>query len=161
MYEFIFNDRYDKSLIRILDIIWKDLDVEAAQMPGRTNQEIFNKICADLKAKTTFAIHKSDVVFYAEPDSPWVARLHVFTVDEGVFGRERLNAAAELTRFMFRNTKLEKIYGVTANRKFIAMAKYSKWKPGQEGILTKSYKNNDGQLIDQYLISVNRSDFMK
>jgi hypothetical protein len=50
---------------------------------------------------------------------------------------------------------------VTANRKFIAMAKYSKWKPGQEGILTKSYKNNDGQLIDQYLISVNRSDFMK
>jgi len=161
MYEFIFNDRYDKSLIRILDIIWKDLDEEAAQMPSRTKQEIFNKICSDLKAKTTFAIHKSDVVFYVEPDSPWVARIHIFTVDEGVFGRERLKAAAELTSFIFRNTKFEKLYGVTANKKFILMAKYSKWKPGQEGILTKSYKTKDGQLIDQYLISVNKSEFMK
>lgn len=161
MYEFIFNDRYDKSLIRILDIIWKDLDVEAAQMPSRTKQEIFNKICADLKAKTTFAIHKSDVVFYAVPDSPWVARLHVFTVDEGVYIRERFKAGTDLTKFIFRNTKIEKIYGVTANKKFLALAKHAKWKPGQEGILTKSYKTNDGELIDQYLISVNRSEFMK
>jgi|688.fasta_scaffold442477_3 hypothetical protein len=161
MYEFIFNDRYDKSLIRILDIIWKDLDVEAAQMPSRTKQEIFNKICSDLKAKTTFAIHKSDVVFLVIPDSPWVARLHIFTVDEGVNMRERMKAGKELTAFIFRNTKIEKVYGVTANKKFITMGKYAGWKPGQEGVLSKSYHTNDGKLIDQFIVSVNKSEFMK
>jgi len=161
MYDFIFNSRYDQSLIRILEIVWQDLNVEAVQTPSRTRQEIFNKIVSDLKEKRSFAVHKSDVVFYITPDSPWVARLHIFTVNDNVFLRQRFNAGTELTRYIFRNTTLEKIYGVTANKNFLALAKYAKWKPGQEGILTKSYKTSDGNLVDQYIISVNRSEFMK
>jgi hypothetical protein len=50
---------------------------------------------------------------------------------------------------------------VTANKKFITMGKYAGWKPGQEGILSKSYHTNDGKLIDQFIVSVNKSEFMK
>ena len=120
-----------------------------------------NKIVSDLKDKRTFAVHKSDVVFYVTPDSPWVARLHVFTVDEGVFLRQRFKAGNELTQYIFRNTPIEKIYGITNNKKFLSLAKYAKWKPGQEGVLTKSYHTSDGNLVDQIIISVNKSEFMK
>ena len=161
MYDFIFNSRYDISLVQILEIIWEDLSTEAAQQPGRTKQEIFNKIASDLKAKRSFVVQKSDVVFYALPDSPWVARLHIFTSSKNHFIRNRIAAGEELTRYIFRNTPLEKLYGVTANKKFLALAKYAKWKPGHEGILSKSYRTVEGDLIDQYVISVNKSEFMK
>lgn len=160
MYDFIFNSRYDQSLVRILEIIWKDLRVESEQMPSMTKNQIFNRICSNLKNKSAFAVHKMDVVFYVTPDTPWVGRINIFSVDEGNSMRQRLKAASELTSYIFRNTKLEKIYGVTANKKFLALGKYAKWKPGQEGVLTKSYRTDDGKFIDQYLISVNRSEYM-
>ena len=161
MYDFIFNSRYEISLVKILEIIWEDLSIEAAQQPGRSKQEIFNKIATDLSAKRSFVVQKSDVVFYAIPDSPWVARVHLFTSSKNYFIRNRIEAGEELTRYIFRNTPLEKLYGVTSNKKFLALAKYAKWKPGHEGVLSKSYKTVEGDMIDQYVISVNRSEFMK
>ena len=160
-YEFLFNNRYEKSLVRILEIIWQDLNLESVQTPSKTKTEIFNKIVSDLKEKRSFTLHKSDVVFYITPDSPWVARLHLFTVNESVFLRERFKAGNELTQYIFRNTPIEKLYGITPNKKFLSLAKYAKWKPGQEGILTKSYRTNDGKLIDQIIISVNKSESMR
>ena len=85
----------------------------------------------------------------------------MFTVDEGVFLRQRFKAGNELTQYIFRNTPIEKIYGITNNKKFLSLAKYAKWKPGQEGVLTKSYHTSDGNLVDQIIISVNKSEFMK
>lgn len=154
-------NRYEKSLQRIGEIIYEDIDEESVQINGVNKNQIFRKIISDLEKKTTFAFLKDDVVFHCTPDSDYVIRLNLFTVNEGVFGRKRLKAATELTKYIFTNTPYIKIYGVTANKKFLAMAKYTKWLPGQEGIVSKSYMTKDGQLIDQYLIGVNKEEFMR
>jgi hypothetical protein len=154
-------NRYEKSLQRIGEIIYEDIDEEAVQVNGVNKNQIFRKIITDLEKKNTFAFLKDDVVFHCTPDSDYVVRLNLFTVNEGIFGRKRLRAATELTKYIFTNTPYVKIYGVTANEKFLAMAKYTKWLPGQEGIVSKSYMTKDGRLIDQYLIGVNKEDFMR
>lgn len=157
---FLQTSRYEKSLQRIAEIIWHDIHEESFQIQGITKDKIFKKITNDLKNRETFALIKDDVVFHCAPESDHVIRLNLFTVNDGVFGRTRLRAATELTKYIFTNTPFIKIYGVTANDKFLAMAKYTKWLPGQEGIITKSYMTNDGQLVDQHLIGVNKQEFM-
>jgi hypothetical protein len=158
---FLQTSRYEKSLHRIAEIIYNDLHEEAFQVPGLTKDQIFTKITNDLKNRSTFALIKDDVVFHCSPDSSHVVRLNLFTINDGVFGRARLKAATELTKYIFTNTPYIKIYGVTANKKFLAMAKYTKWLPGQEGVISKSYVTNDGKLIDQYVIGVNKEEFMR
>jgi hypothetical protein len=158
---FLQTSRYEKSLQRIGEIIYNDLHEESFQISGLTKDQIFQKIVTDMKQRKTFAFIKDDVVFHCSPDSEYVIRLNLFTINDGVFGRTRLKAATELTKHIFTNTPYIKIYGVTANKKFLAMAKYTRWLPGQEGIISKSYMTKDGQLIDQYLIGVNKEDFMR
>ena len=155
------TDRYENSLRRIAEVIYHDIHEESFQIGEISKDKIYDKITKDLKNRETFALIKDDVVFHCSPESAYVVRLNLFTVNDGVFGRTRLRAATELTKYIFTNTPFIKIYGVTANDKFLAMAKYTKWLPGQEGIITKSYMTNDGQLIDQYLIGVNKEDFMR
>lgn len=158
---FLKTDRYEKSLQRIAEIIWHDIHEESFQLGDISKDKIFDKITNDLKNRETFALIKDDVVFHCAPDSAYVVRLNLFTINDGVFGRARLKAATELTKYIFTYTPFLKIYGVTANKKFLAMAKYTKWLPGQEGVISKSYMTKDGELVDQYLIGVNKEDFMR
>lgn len=158
---FLQTSRYEKSLQRIAEIIWHDIHEESFQIQGITKDKIFTKITNDLKNRETFALIKDDVVFHCAPESDHVIRLNLFTVNDGISLRNRFKAGSELTKYIFTNSPFIKIYGVTANRKFLALAKYAKWLPGQEGTVSKSYMTKDGELVDQYLIGVNKEDFMR
>ena len=103
-----------------------------------------------------FPLEKDDMVFYMMPETPWLAKLHVFSNTKTA--TQAIKSARYLTSYMFDNVKtLKKIYGITPHKKFVRMIGKIGWV--QEGVLSKSYLTEEGEMVDQYIFGITKEEY--
>jgi hypothetical protein len=140
----------------IYEIIHAKIDPWIMQCPHKTKDEIFIDMLRDMDNNITFPLEKDDMVFYMMPETPWLAKLNVFSDTKNA--KQALTSAIYLTDYMFENMKtLRKIYGISPHKKFVRMINKIGWK--QEGVLSESFLDKNGDMVDQYVFGVTRDEF--
>lgn len=140
----------------IYSIIHDKIDPWIMQCPHKSKDDIFVDMLKDMENNMSFPLEKDDMVFYMMPETPWLAKLHVFSNTKTA--TQAIKSARFLTAYMFDNVKtLNKIYGITPHQKFLRMIHKIGWK--QEGVLSKSYLTENGDMVDQYIFGVTREEY--
>jgi hypothetical protein len=126
------------------------------QCPHKSKDEIFVDMLKDMENNQCFPLEKDDMVFYMMPETPWLAKLHVFSNTKTA--TQAIKSARYLTSYMFDNVKtLKKIYGITPHKKFVRMIGKIGWV--QEGVLSKSYLTEEGEMVDQYIFGITKEEY--
>jgi hypothetical protein len=140
----------------IYDILYEKIDPWTAQCPHKTKDQIFETMLSDMDKNLAFPAEKDGMIFYIMPETPWLARLHLYSATKTV--KQTISAGKYLTSFMFDSIKtLEKIYGITPHQKFVRVAHKFGWR--QEGVLSRSYLTRDEKLVDQYMFGITRPEY--
>lgn len=138
-----------------LNIIYEKLDPWIMEEPQKTKDQIFAEMLQELRVKRAFLLERNSLVFYLMPETNWRARIHVFSA---VSSRKvGIQTAKELTYYLFCNiNSLQKLYGFTPHKKFLPTISKFGWK--HEGVLTSSHLLKTGELVDQYIFGITRSE---
>lgn len=142
----------------IEQIIWNNLTPIINQNPNKTKEDVFNNIKSGLKNNEHYlAIKDDNLVFLFENQSYYASKMHIFSENGKGLARKFYTSGIKIIKFFFDNTKIQKVWGFSSDERFVKIVEKSGfWK--NEGTLTKSYVNENGELIDQYIFGVTRED---
>lgn len=135
-------------------IIYEQIDPWIFQVPEKSKDEIFNGILDDIRSGKSLPLEKDGFIIYLVPETNWLARVHIFAKNSKPF--DSVNAGIFLTNLIFDNSKVDKLYGITPLKGMVKVSEKIGWK--HEGILTKSFMTKDGELKDQYIFGVTRTE---
>lgn len=139
---------------RAAQIIYEQIDPWIFQAPEKTKDEIFNEMVDDIRSGKSLPLEKDGFIFYLVPETKWLARVHMFAKNSKPI--DSLKASIFLTNLIFDNSKVDKLYGITPLKAMIKVSEKIGWK--HEGGLTKSFMTKDGELKDQYIFGVTRTE---
>ena len=134
--------------------IYEKIDAWSLQVPGKTKDEIYQDMLDDITYQKAFPFEKDGVVFYIVPETRWLYRLHLFSTAKSY--NICIDAGKFLTNFIFDNTSVEKLYGITPLTSLIKVSKKFGWV--HEGTLKSSFMSKEQILKDQYLFGVTRNE---
>lgn len=144
-------------MTEIEQIIWNNLSPITNQNPNKSNEDIFIDIKNGLKNSLYFAIKDENLVFMFEKDTFYTAKMHIFSENEKGLARQFYSSGIAVIKYFFDNTEFQKVWGFSSDERFVSIVEKSGfWK--NEGTLTKSFVNENGELIDQYIFGVTRED---
>lgn len=133
-------------------IIYEQIDPWTFQSPEKTKDEIFETILYDIKHGRSIPLEKDGFIYYVVPETKWLARVHMFSKSNNAI--LALKASMFLTNFIFDNTKVNKLYGITPLKSMLKVSERVGWK--HEGTLTQSFMTENGDYKDQYIFGVTR-----
>lgn len=140
---------------RIIRVVSKNLDKEALQCYHLNDAQLYTSYINALNYGSNVVVEDNGLVFWGMMETPYLLRIHVFS---SKFNYSIVEGSARLTKRLFEMIPLIKIYGTTPNKGFIALAKKAGWK--EDGVLSKSFLKADGTIIDQFMFSAYREDFV-
>lgn len=135
-------------------IIYEQIDPWIFQSPDKTKDEIFNDILEDIKAGKSLPLEKDGFILYLVPETKWLVRVHMFAKSKNPI--DSLKASIFLTDLIFDNSKVMKLYGITALKSMVKVSERIGWK--HEGTITKSFMTKEGNLKDQYVFGITRNE---
>lgn len=134
--------------------LYEKIDPWMLQVPGKTKDQIFQDMVIDIESKKSFPFEKDGVIFYIIPETKWLYRLHLFSTAKAY--KAGINAGKFLTNFIFDNTSVEKLYGITPLTSLLKASTKFGWV--HEGTLKNSFMNEEHILKDQYVFGVTRNE---
>jgi len=138
-------------------IIYEQIDPWLFQSPEKTKDQIFESMLFDMQEGRAVPIEKDGFIFYIVPETKWLVRVHMFS--KAVSSITALKASMFLTDFVFDNTKINKMYGITPLRSMLKVSERVGWK--HEGTLTQSFMSENGYYKDQHIFGVTREQNKK
>lgn len=143
------------NISKILRIVQNNLDQEALQCYSMSPEQMFELYKQTLMNDSAIVVEHGGYVIWGNLESTYVLRIHIFS-DQKNFGV--VNSLRILTTQLFEKYPFIKIYGVTPNKGFVRMSQRAGWKP--DGKLSKSFITGKGDIIDQYVLSAYREDYV-
>lgn len=140
---------------RIIAVVSKNLDREALQCYHLNDAQLYSSYLRAIEFPSNVVVEHEGFVFWGNQETPYVLRIHVFSSTKT---SNIMKCARVLTERLFNEHPFIKIYGVTPNKKFHALALKAGWK--DDGILSKSFLKSEGTIIDQYIFSAYREDYV-
>ena len=140
-------------MTNIEQIIWDNLVTESSQNNG-SKEEIFDGILKGIGNGESVAVRDGGLVLLVKSESKYIARMHIFGSTKSP--KKFLRSAVSITKYIFENSDINKLYGYSADKRFITAAEKTCW--SYQGNLSESYKNDDGEFVDQYIVGVTRKE---
>ena len=149
-------------MTKIEKIIWDGLNTfetasEFNQIETGSKKEVFENIKQRLSNENLLAICDNDLVFLFERDTEHLAKMHLFSNSKTGLKKRFYVSGQKVIKHFFDITKINKVWGMSPDERFAkVVGKSGFWK--NEGVLTESYLNKNGEYVDQYIFGVTRKD---
>ena len=145
-------------MTEIEQIIWNNLTPIINQNPNKTKEEVFEMFKKGMvNSEHYLAIKDGKLVFLFENNSYYTTKMHIFSENGKGLARQFYASGINVIKYFFDNTRIQKVWGMSNDKRFVKIVEKSGfWK--NEGTLTKSFVNENGELIDQYIFGVTRED---
>jgi hypothetical protein len=140
-------------MTKIERIIYDNLSSEISQTDANVDS-IFSGIIEEIQTNEAVAIEDNGLVFLVKPETKHVARMHIFGETKNL--KQFLISAVNITKYVFDNANINKMYGMSADKRFVSAGKRTCWK--QQGVLADSYLDENGIYKDQYIFGVSREE---
>lgn len=148
-------------MTKIEKIIWDSIssvdNINEFEQGEHSKEQIFQNIKERLSDNSLLAICDDDLVFLFERETNYVARMHLHSNSKTGLKKRFYVSGQKVIKHFFDITEINKVWGMSPDQRFAkVVGKSGFWK--NEGILTESHLNKNGEYVDQYIFGVTRKD---